>query len=105
MRKNEWAALHIWFSVLFLLVTVFHLVFNWRPLVSYFKDRLTRRVGFRWEWAVALALCTAVFAGTQARVKALQREPGDKCCNFSAGGGSDTRKPQPAKKRKSNIDL
>lgn len=66
LTKKDWGALHIWFSALFLLVTVFHLVFNWRPLVSYFKDRLTRRVGFRWEWLVALAICGGVYAGTRA---------------------------------------
>lgn len=68
LTKKDWIALHIGFSTLFLLVTVFHLVFNWRPLVSYFKDRLTRRVGFRWEWLVALAICGGLYAGTCARV-------------------------------------
>ena len=68
LLKKDWIALHIWFSALFLVVTIFHLVFNWRPLVSYFKDRLTRRVGFRWEWLVALAICGGVYAGTRADV-------------------------------------
>ena len=65
LTKKEWIALHIWFSTLFLLVTVFHLVFNWRPLLSYFKDRMTRQMGFRWEWLVALAICGGVYAGTR----------------------------------------
>jgi len=66
MTKKDWTALHIWFSVLFLLVAIFHLVFNWRPMLSYFKDRLTRRPGFRGEWLAALAICGAVYAGTRA---------------------------------------
>jgi hypothetical protein len=66
LGKHEWIDLHVCFSALFLLVTVFHLVFNWRPLANYFKDRFTRRVGFRWEWVLALAICAGAYAGTRA---------------------------------------
>lgn len=68
LTKKDWIALHVWFSTLFLTVTLFHLFFNWRPLVNYFKDRATRRIGFRWEWVVALAVCIGVYAGTRAGV-------------------------------------
>ena len=37
-------------------------------MASYFKGRLPRRVGFRWEWAVALVFCGAVYAGIRAGV-------------------------------------
>lgn len=66
LRKHDWIGLHVWFSVLFLLVAIVHLVFNWRPMLNHFKDRLTRRVGFRWEWLLALAICGGVWAGTRA---------------------------------------
>lgn len=66
--KSQWAAFHICFSSLFLAGTALHLFFNWRPLVSYFKNRVSRRVGFRREWIVGLAACAAVFAGTQVSV-------------------------------------
>lgn len=65
LTKKDWTNLHIWFSTLFLVVTVFHIVFNWRPLLGYFKDRLTRRITFRWEWAAALAVCGLVYGGTR----------------------------------------
>jgi hypothetical protein len=68
LRKQEWTGLHIWFSTLFLVVTVVHLAFNWRPLLAYFKDRITRRLGFRWEWAMACVICAGVYAGTRAQV-------------------------------------
>ena len=68
MRKQDWIGLHVWFSLLFLLIAVVHIFFNWRPLVNYFKDRMTRRVGFRWEWVMALAICAGVYAGTRAGV-------------------------------------
>jgi hypothetical protein len=66
LRKSEWAGLHITFSTLFLLVTIIHVVFNWRPLVGYFKDRMTRRIGWRWEWAAAVMLAVGVFWATRA---------------------------------------
>ena len=66
LTKRDWTGLHVWFSVLFLVAAGFHVVFNFRPLLNYFKDRLTRRVGFRREWVVAAGLCGMVFAGTRA---------------------------------------
>jgi ABC-type Fe3+-siderophore transport system permease subunit len=68
LRKQEWIGLHVWFSTLFLLVTIFHLVFNWRPLMTYFKDRMTRRLGFRLEWLVALLICAGVYARHQNQI-------------------------------------
>lgn len=66
LRKSEWGGLHIWFGTLFLALTVLHVIYNWRPLISYFKDRVTRSLGLRREWAVATALSVGVFAGTRA---------------------------------------
>ncbi|MCX7824859.1 MAG: DUF4405 domain-containing protein [Verrucomicrobiae bacterium] len=68
LRKSQWSDLHICFGTLFVVAAVVHLVFNWRPLVGYFKDRLSRRIGLRREWVTALALCALVFAGTRAGV-------------------------------------
>lgn len=68
LRKSDWGGLHIWFGTLFLAMTALHVFFNWRPLVSYFKNRVTRSIGFRREWAVAAAVCALVFAGTRANV-------------------------------------
>lgn len=66
LRKHDWIGLHVWFSLLFLTATFAHVFFNWRPLLNYFRDRLTRRIGFRREWVVALLVCAAVYAGTRA---------------------------------------
>lgn len=66
LRKSEWGGVHIWFGTLFLAMTALHVFFNWRPLLSYFKNRATRTIGFRQEWAVAAALTVVVFGGTKA---------------------------------------
>jgi hypothetical protein len=68
LRKSEWGGVHIWFGTLFLVMTALHTFFNWRPLVSYFKNRATRTIGFRREWAVAAVLTVVVFVGTKAGV-------------------------------------
>ena len=68
LRKHDWTALHIWFSTLFLVVTGFHVFFNWRPLLNYFRDRISRQIGFRREWIVAFAICGGVYGGTRAGV-------------------------------------
>ncbi|MDD3178819.1 MAG: DUF4405 domain-containing protein [Opitutaceae bacterium] len=68
LSKTQWTGLHIWFSSAFLVMVAFHLFYNWRPLVSYFKDRLTRQVGFRREWMAAAALSAVIAAGTLAQV-------------------------------------
>jgi hypothetical protein len=68
LTKHEWSGVHTWFATVFVLMAVLHLVFNIRPLLNYFRDRLTRRLGWRWEWLVAVVLCVGVFAGTQAGI-------------------------------------
>ncbi len=65
LTKPEWLDLHLVFSALFLIVTVIHTFFNWRPLVTYLKNRATQRPGFRWEWIVALLLSVVVFVGVR----------------------------------------
>lgn len=65
LRKGEWADLHLWFGVVFVVASGFHVVLNWRPLLGYFKSKLTRQFGFRREWLAALLLCAMVFGGTR----------------------------------------
>ncbi|MFH1748477.1 MAG: DUF4405 domain-containing protein [Planctomycetota bacterium] len=64
LTKDDWGALHIWFALLFLIASGFHIWLNWRPLLGYFKSRLTRRFALRREWTLALALCGVVAVGT-----------------------------------------
>ena len=34
LRKSEWGAVHIWFGLLFLAVSVWHLALNWRTMLN-----------------------------------------------------------------------
>lgn len=68
LTKNQWGGLHIWFSAVFLIVAAFHIYLNWRPLSSYFKDRIRNAFTLRWEWVLSAIICTIVFVGTLADV-------------------------------------
>ncbi len=68
LGKDQWGALHIWFGTIFLAASGFHIYFNWRVLLSYFKSRLTKRFAIRAEWLVAGVLSLIVIAGTLAGI-------------------------------------
>ncbi len=63
LTKDEWIALHIGAGCVFLIVSILHLVFNWRPLVHYFRSRVSRRFAFRPEWVAALVVSIVLLAG------------------------------------------
>ncbi|MBP7051017.1 MAG: DUF4405 domain-containing protein [Phycisphaerae bacterium] len=69
LTKEQWAGLHIWFSLLFIIVAVLHLYLNWRAFLSYFRTRIHRAFALRMEWALALLLCVLVGWVTLAEVK------------------------------------
>ena len=68
LGKHDWIDLHIWFALVFLLAGLCHLWLNWKPLISYFKSRATKRLGLRWEWIAAGVVCLGIFAGTRSEI-------------------------------------
>ena len=69
LSKQQWIGLHDWFSITFIIASVFHLYLNWKPFVGYFKSKVTRAFGLRAEWALAVITCIAVFVCTLVGVK------------------------------------
>ncbi len=69
LTKDQWAAQHIWFSLVFMIAAVLHLCLNWRAFLSYFRTRIHRAFALRMEWALALLLCGIVGWATLAEVK------------------------------------
>lgn len=69
LTKQQWIGLHDWFSIIFVIASVFHLYLNWKPFVGYFKSKLTRAFSLRAEWALAVVTCIAVFICTLVGVK------------------------------------
>ncbi|MFC1635648.1 DUF4405 domain-containing protein [Planctomycetota bacterium] len=61
--KEQWVAVHVWFSIAFIVASIFHLYLNWTPLVNYFKARVRKGFAFRLEWILALVICGVIYAG------------------------------------------
>jgi len=68
LTKHQWTGLHDWFSIIFVVASLIHLYLNWKPFVSYFKNKITKAFTLRTEWALALVICVIALAGTIADV-------------------------------------
>jgi hypothetical protein len=64
LTKQQFSALHTTFMLLFLIVAVWHIVYNWKPIKTYLKDRAKKVRIFTPEFTVALVLCLVFVAGT-----------------------------------------
>lgn len=67
-NKDQWTGVHVWFSIAFVVASVFHLYLNWAALTNYFKTKLKRGLAFRLEWIFALVICGILYAGTVGEV-------------------------------------
>ena len=61
LSKGQWEDLHLNLGIAFLLACVLHLYYNWRPLISYLKNRIGKLRFFTGESVLAL-LITLIFA-------------------------------------------
>jgi len=66
LTKAQWQGLHIWFSVLFMVAAVVHIVYNWSCLVRYCQSKVTKGFALRAEWALSLLICAALLVATLA---------------------------------------
>jgi hypothetical protein len=64
LGKDDYAALHMNFMVVFLLASILHIYLNWSPLMSYLRDAARRLIVVTPEFILAACLCTLVVAGT-----------------------------------------
>jgi len=69
LTKHQWIGLHDWFSIIFVIASVFHLYLNWNCMICYFKSRISKAFALRTEWILALVICVVVFLGTLGDVK------------------------------------
>lgn len=60
MTKTEWGNIHILSSLLFIAAGAFHTYFNWKPLMNYFKNRITSGIRLRKELLIASAVSILV---------------------------------------------
>lgn len=73
LSREEYVYLHTAFMVLFLVAGIWHIVHNWKPILSYLKDRSKKIKVFTPEFSTALALCVLFLVGTLAGIFPFQQ--------------------------------
>ncbi|MEA3490981.1 MAG: DUF4405 domain-containing protein [Campylobacterota bacterium] len=62
--KDQFAQIHTTFMVLFVIATILHIYYNWKPLTGYMKNRLKQFIFFTKEMLVALLISLLFLLGT-----------------------------------------
>ncbi len=62
--KEEWQALHTLFSFIGTVAAVYHIIFNWKPLLNYMRRKAKEGMKVRREFVYATIATALVFAGT-----------------------------------------
>ena len=62
--KDQFADVHTTFMVLFILTTILHIYYNWKPLTSYMKNEVKAFVFFTKEMMVAIGIVLVFLFGT-----------------------------------------
>jgi len=64
LEKAQWQALHTIFSFLFIIAGGFHLYYNWKPFISYLKDKFRQGMALRKELYSSTLVILAIFTLT-----------------------------------------
>ena len=64
LSKTQWENLHLNLGALFLLAGIFHLIYNWKAITAYLKDKARQLRVFTPNFNLALAVTLFVAAGT-----------------------------------------
>jgi hypothetical protein len=72
LRRDQWSAIHVNLSLLFLVIALLHLLINWRAVIAYVRRRRVAGLYLKSELVCALALLAALLASTLANVLPFQ---------------------------------
>lgn len=64
LTKDDWGATHTTVGTLFIIALLLHIWLNWKPIMSYMKNRARETVVMTVPMIVSLALTVFVFVGT-----------------------------------------
>jgi len=64
LTKTQYGDIHITSMILFLVVTIWHIYYNWKPLMNYLKDSSKKITLFKTEFLIALGINVLFVAGT-----------------------------------------
>ena len=63
LTKTEWQSVHTIFSFLFVVSGIFHIIFNWKPLISYLRRKAKESLKVRREFVLTSFTVSIIFAG------------------------------------------
>ncbi len=72
LTKTQYGDIHITSMILFLVVTIWHIYYNWKPLMSYLKNSAKQVTLFKKELLIALAVNTLFVVGTLMGIQPFQ---------------------------------
>ncbi len=72
LTKSQYGDIHITSMILFLVVTIWHIYYNWKPLMNYLKNSAKQITLFKKELLIALALNFLFVGGTLMGVQPFQ---------------------------------
>jgi hypothetical protein len=64
MSKEQWTGIHVNVGFLFLLALLFHIYYNWQPIMLYLKNKAKHIKVFTMEFNIALILTLVFVTGT-----------------------------------------
>ncbi|MGB5919617.1 DUF4405 domain-containing protein [Arcobacter sp.] len=64
LSKENYAHIHSIFMVLFIIMTLIHVFYNWKPLTSYMKNSAKQMILFTKEMVVSIVLVLVFLIGT-----------------------------------------
>jgi len=62
--KHQWAAMHTIFGYVFLIFAVWHIYYNWKPILNYIRSKVKAGLRMRMELTLSLLITVLVFIAT-----------------------------------------
>ncbi|MCD4668604.1 MAG: DUF4405 domain-containing protein [Sulfurimonas sp.] len=72
LNKMDYQALHLTFMLLFTIAGIVHILYNWKPIKNYLKNRSKKIVFFTKEFVVASLITIALFFATVKHIEPLE---------------------------------
>lgn len=63
LTHKQWVELHTIFGYVLLFFAAVHIIYNWKPIVSYIKSKIHGGMRLRKEMIISLLLCSVLSAG------------------------------------------
>jgi hypothetical protein len=63
LTKTEWQSIHTIFSFLFVISGIFHIIFNWKPLLGYLRKKARESLKIRKEFVLSGFTVFIIFTG------------------------------------------